>query len=96
MDQLLRTFEFFEGWTDKSKETSHQLLAYYNLSDDVKITLCRKRYRHCAAETTKTMFYPNRMFRKNTPCLTVSRSKGLDTGYEFKSRMVPLDLDFSS
>jgi hypothetical protein len=34
MDQLLRTFEFFERWTDKSKETSHQLLAYYNLSDD--------------------------------------------------------------
>jgi dipeptidyl aminopeptidase/acylaminoacyl peptidase len=25
MDQLLRTFEFFERWTDKGKRTSHQL-----------------------------------------------------------------------
>jgi DNA-binding transcriptional regulator GbsR (MarR family) len=41
MDQLLRTFEFFERWTDKVKKAINNLLQH--LSDD-EITLCRKYF----------------------------------------------------
>jgi hypothetical protein len=33
MDQLLRTFEFFERWTDKSKESHQQLITTYPMMD---------------------------------------------------------------
>jgi hypothetical protein len=44
MDQLLRTFEFFEGGLIKVKRTSHQLWLITIYPMMMKITLCRKLY----------------------------------------------------
>jgi hypothetical protein len=98
MDQLLRTFEFFEGGLIKVKRTSHQLWLITIYPMMMKITLCRKLY---SALIKSWLLWQNsyRLFnltnvwvRKkiHNPCLTVSLVPKIGlTRYEFKSRMVP-------